>query len=484
MVVVIHDGNFYKTNQCIYLCCLPKPGTNEPTSNQPTSNSTQVILIQSTSKKYIYITQWEVKHPFSSLWNDGTSTGPRLLSAIFMFSSWGQAPFHEAGVLLNFPFGYKGCFDLKMFSSQKSQKWGRFPVDPSGVCFVFLLFSFNKKCSDMPFEVPFTFMYTPEVWHSPWKMMVGRLLSFWESNFSGAMLNFRWVVVSSTPNFINQFGHIDHHPIVWCQVPGIVGKGHPLATMQVSSLLEVPGKFDQRFCRCVSNKPKKVMCWTYLLWYDYITCWGTKKIVLTPSHVGYEWLQPVSAVSAKMVLLFCPLMAKVSYLTIVQLSGVKTGATSHAIAHDFELPMVFDEWGPARWKQNGTFSVRNWSSKHNQFQTNELNWLDILGTSIVNIYIGRNSKFMNSISLQFPFKETWRHKLWMMYGRAWCKESLMMFQGISRGFLMWYLFRECCQGTWSQMLGDHNFKCIQLVLISFEIGDIIWRDMGIICDVI
>ena len=29
--------------------------------------------------------------------------------------------------------------------------------------------------------------------HSPWKMMVGRLLSFSEGNFSGVMLNFRWV---------------------------------------------------------------------------------------------------------------------------------------------------------------------------------------------------------------------------------------------------------------------------------------------------
>ena len=30
---------------------------------------------------------------------------------------------------------------------------------------------------------------------APWKMMVGKLLSFWEGNFSGAMLNFRWVTV-------------------------------------------------------------------------------------------------------------------------------------------------------------------------------------------------------------------------------------------------------------------------------------------------
>ncbi len=33
-------------------------------------------------------------------------------------------------------------------------------------------------------------IYTPEVEHSPWKMVVGRVLSYWEGNFSGAMLNF------------------------------------------------------------------------------------------------------------------------------------------------------------------------------------------------------------------------------------------------------------------------------------------------------
>ena len=37
--------------------------------------------------------------------------------------------------------------------------------------------------------------YTPEVWHSPWKMMVGRLVSFWEGNLAGAMFTFRWVKV-------------------------------------------------------------------------------------------------------------------------------------------------------------------------------------------------------------------------------------------------------------------------------------------------
>ena len=32
--------------------------------------------------------------------------------------------------------------------------------------------------------------YTPEVWHSPSKMVVGKLLSYWEGDFSGVMLNF------------------------------------------------------------------------------------------------------------------------------------------------------------------------------------------------------------------------------------------------------------------------------------------------------
>ena len=35
--------------------------------------------------------------------------------------------------------------------------------------------------------------YTTKVWHRPWKMVVGRLLSYWEGNFSGAMSNFRGV---------------------------------------------------------------------------------------------------------------------------------------------------------------------------------------------------------------------------------------------------------------------------------------------------
>ena len=33
-------------------------------------------------------------------------------------------------------------------------------------------------------------IYTPEVKHSPWKMVVGRLLSYWEVKFWGPMLNF------------------------------------------------------------------------------------------------------------------------------------------------------------------------------------------------------------------------------------------------------------------------------------------------------
>ena len=32
-------------------------------------------------------------------------------------------------------------------------------------------------------------IYTPPAYHSPWKMMVLRILSFWHGNFSGAMLN-------------------------------------------------------------------------------------------------------------------------------------------------------------------------------------------------------------------------------------------------------------------------------------------------------
>ncbi len=33
-------------------------------------------------------------------------------------------------------------------------------------------------------------IYTPEVKHNPWKMMIGKPLSFWEGNFSGSMFNF------------------------------------------------------------------------------------------------------------------------------------------------------------------------------------------------------------------------------------------------------------------------------------------------------
>ena len=39
------------------------------------------------------------------------------------------------------------------------------------------------------------FEYTPEVQHSPWKMVAGRLLSNWEAKFSGAMLNFQGVII-------------------------------------------------------------------------------------------------------------------------------------------------------------------------------------------------------------------------------------------------------------------------------------------------
>ena len=35
-----------------------------------------------------------------------------------------------------------------------------------------------------------TDLYTYEVQHSPWKMVVGRLLSYWEGNFLEAMFNF------------------------------------------------------------------------------------------------------------------------------------------------------------------------------------------------------------------------------------------------------------------------------------------------------
>ena len=36
--------------------------------------------------------------------------------------------------------------------------------------------------------------YTPTVYHSTWKMVLGRVLSFWDGRFSGAMLNFAGVV--------------------------------------------------------------------------------------------------------------------------------------------------------------------------------------------------------------------------------------------------------------------------------------------------
>ncbi len=172
-------------------------------------------------------------------------------------------------------------------------------------------------------------------------MMVGRLLSFWEGNFSGAMLTgkFHQSIWSYWP--LSAFGA--RYQELWA-------KDIHWQRCRCRPYWRCQGNLIKDFAIVFPTSEKRSCVAAYLLWYDCITCWGTKKLILTPSHVGYECLQPVSTVSAKMFLLFCPLMAKVSYLTIVQLSGVKIGATSHAIAHDFELPMVFDEWGPARWK--------------------------------------------------------------------------------------------------------------------------------------
>ena len=63
--------------------------------------------------------------------------------------------------------------------------------------------------------------YPPEVEHSPWKLMVGRLLSFWDGIFSGALLNFQVVhwnswkkknvrIVQYIPNLMAAF-HKKHH---------------------------------------------------------------------------------------------------------------------------------------------------------------------------------------------------------------------------------------------------------------------------------
>ena len=46
------------------------------------------------------------------------------------------------------------------------------------------------------FATPETYGYTVHPWSftaRPWKTVVGRLHSYWEGNFSGAMLNFCWV---------------------------------------------------------------------------------------------------------------------------------------------------------------------------------------------------------------------------------------------------------------------------------------------------
>ena len=50
--------------------------------------------------------------------------------------------------------------------------------------------------------------YTLEVSHSPWKMMVVRVLSFWDGNSSGGMLNFQGVCHFSpwTPSLKNPMG--------------------------------------------------------------------------------------------------------------------------------------------------------------------------------------------------------------------------------------------------------------------------------------
>ena len=45
--------------------------------------------------------------------------------------------------------------------------------------------------------------YTPDVQDNPWKMMVGRLLSYWEGIFWGAMLNFQGVTEMNKVSMIN-----------------------------------------------------------------------------------------------------------------------------------------------------------------------------------------------------------------------------------------------------------------------------------------
>ena len=63
----------------------------------------------------------------------------------------------------------------------------------------------NKKSKftwDLGSFLFFFRFYTRKVQHSPWKMMVGRLLSFWEGNFSGATLNFMWVWIFHPAPFL------------------------------------------------------------------------------------------------------------------------------------------------------------------------------------------------------------------------------------------------------------------------------------------
>ena len=60
------------------------------------------------------------------------------------------------------------------------------------------------------FKKRMTFKYTPEVWHSPWKIVVGRLLSFWDGTFSGAMLNFGRVKFEKKKSWTSQFNFSDH----------------------------------------------------------------------------------------------------------------------------------------------------------------------------------------------------------------------------------------------------------------------------------
>lgn len=48
------------------------------------------------------------------------------------------------------------------------------------------------------------------------------------------------------------------------------------------------------------------ICYDMIASHVGLTCRGNTTVVLTPSHVGYQCLQPVSTVSAKMCLFLCP----------------------------------------------------------------------------------------------------------------------------------------------------------------------------------